>query len=86
MSSSEFLSKRVKKVPNTGLSTTRYQFLSLDQAEPDLGDPLVGPSSIGAKGSYPTRDAFILASFGQLDDENSSRYWLPPGALTGLGL
>lgn len=86
MSSSEFLSKRVKKVPNTGLSTTRYQFLSLDQAEPDLGDPLVGPSSIGARGQYPQRDAFILASFGQQDEENPSRYWVPPGALTGLGL
>lgn len=86
MSSSEFLSKRVKKVPVTGLSTTRYKYLSLDQAEPDLGDPLVGPSSIGARGSYPQRDAFILASFGQQDEENPSRYWVPPGALTGLGL
>ena len=57
MSSSEFLSKRVKKVPVTGLSTTRYQYLALDQAEPDLGDPLVGPSSIGARGAFPQRDA-----------------------------
>jgi hypothetical protein len=86
MSSSEFLSKRVKKVPNTGLSTTRYKYLSLEQAEPDLGDPLVGPSSIGAKGSFPQRDAFILASFGQQNEENPSRFWVPPGALTGLGL
>ncbi len=86
MSSSEFLSKRVKKVSNSGLSTTRYKYLSLDQAEPDLGDPLVGPSSIGAKGAFPQRDAFILASFGQQNEENPSRYWVPPGALTGLGL
>ena len=86
MSSSEFLSKRVKKVSNAGLSTTRYQYLALDQAEPDLGDPLVGPSSIGAKGNFPQRDAFILASFGQQDEANPSRYWVPPGALTGLGL
>lgn len=86
MSSSEFLSKRVKKVPVTGLSTTRYQYLALDQAEPDLGDPLVGPSSIGARGAYPQRDAYILASFGQQNEENPSRFWVPPGALTGLGL
>lgn len=86
MSSSEFLSKRVKKVPVTGLSTTRYKYLSLDQAEPDLGDPLVGPSSIGAKGAFPQRDAYILASFGQQNEENPNRYWVPPGALTGLGL
>lgn len=86
MSSSEFLSKRVKKVPNIGLSTTRYKYLSLEQAEPDLGDPLVGPSSVGARGAYPQRDAYILASFGQQNEENPSRYWVPPGALTGLGL
>lgn len=86
MSSSDFLSKRVKKIPSTGLSTTRYQYLALDQAEADLGDPLVGPSSIGAKGNFPQRDAYILASFGQRDDPDPSRYWVPPGALTGLGL
>ena len=86
MSSSEFLSKRVKKVPVTGLSTTRYQYLALDQAEPDLGDPLVGPSSVGARGQYPQRDAYILASFGQQNEINPSRYWVPPGALSGLGL
>ena len=86
MSSSEFLSKRVKKVPVTGLSTTRYQYLALDQAEPDLGDPLVGPSSIGARGAFPQRDAYILASFGQQNEQNPNRFWVPPGALTGLGL
>ncbi len=80
----EFQSKRVKKRPISGLSTTRYQYLSLDQAEPDLGDPLVGPSSIGAK-PYPPGDAYILASFGGNEYE-ASRYWVSPSSLTGLGL
>ena len=80
----EFQSKRVKKRSLSGLSTTRYQYLSLDQAEPDLGDPLVGPSSIGAK-PYPPGDAYILASFGG-GDNDPSRYWVSPSSLTGLGL
>jgi hypothetical protein len=80
----EFQSKRVKKRPISGLSSTRYQYLSLDQAEPDLGDPLVGPSSIGAK-PYPPGDAYILASFGG-GDNDPSRYWVSPSSLTGLGL
>ena len=49
MSNPGFLSKRVKKKVTSGLTSDRYQFLGLDQAEPDLGDPLVGPSSVGAK-------------------------------------
>ena len=49
MSNPGFLSKRVKKKVTSGLTSDRYQFLGLDQAEPDLGDPLIGPSSIGAK-------------------------------------
>jgi hypothetical protein len=84
-SSSEFLSKRVKKISATGLSTTRYKYLSLDQAEPDLGDPLVGPSSVGSK-VFPPRDAYLLVSFGQQNEENPSRFWIPPSSLTGLGL
>jgi hypothetical protein len=79
----EYLSNRVKKKFGTGVSTTRYDYLSLDQAEPDLGNPLVGPSSIGAK-PYPNGGAYILASFAQTD--KSDRYWVPPSALSGLGL
>jgi len=57
--------------------------LSLEQAEPDLGNPLVGPSSIGAK-PYPNGGAYILASFAQTD--KADRFWVPPSALSGLGL
>ncbi len=85
MGSPEFLSKRVKKIGQSGLSTTRYQYLSLDQAEPDLGDPVVGPSSIGAKNYPPGQDAFLLAAFPDpLGEPN--RFWVPPSSLSGLGL
>jgi hypothetical protein len=80
---SDFLSKRVKKRDPVGLSTTRYEFLSLDEAEPDLGNPLVGPSSIGVK-PFPDGSAFILASFAS--STRGDRYWVPPSSLTGLGL
>jgi hypothetical protein len=85
MSVPEFQSKRVRKNTQSGLSSTRYKYLSLDEAEPDLGDPVIGPSSTGAK-PYPVgADAFILASFGGTD-RGPSRYWVPPSSLTGLGL
>ena len=34
-----FLSKRVKRRDQSGITSDRYEFLGLDQAEPDLGDP-----------------------------------------------
>ena len=80
---SDYLSKRVKKVFGVGLSSSRYDYLSLEQAEPDLGNPLVGPSSIGAKPN-PTGVAYILASFATTS--KADRYWVPPSELQGLGL
>ena len=41
-------SGRVKRIPQIGITSDRYEFLGLNQAEPNLGDPTVGPSSIGA--------------------------------------
>lgn len=79
----DFLSKRVTKKNPLGLSTTRYDFLSLDEAEPDLGNPLVGPSSIGSK-PFPNGNAYILASFAST--VSGDRFWVPPSSLAGLGL
>lgn len=84
MSVPEFQSKRVIKVGQDALSTSRYQYLSLPEAEPDLGDPLIGPSSIGAN-PFPQGDAYILASYGGTTF-GPSRYWVPTNALSGLGL
>jgi hypothetical protein len=82
----EFLSKRVRKKDPLRLSTTRYEFLSLDEAEPDLGNPLVGPSSIGAKPFPAESSAYILASFATTATDRGDRFWVPPSSLTGLGL
>ena len=42
----KYLSGRVKRTPQSELTAERYRYLSLEEAEPSLGDPLVGPSSI----------------------------------------
>lgn len=80
---SDYLSKRVRKLYGADLKGNRYDYLSLDQAEPDLGNPLVGPSSIGAKPN-PTGNAYILASFATTS--KADRFWVPPSELQGLGL
>jgi len=85
MSVPEFQSKRIKRREKTDLAEDRYRYLSLDQAEPDLGDPLVGPSSIGAKPYPETGQAYILASFSNTGID-TNRFWVPPSSLTGLGL
>jgi len=68
-----FLSNRVRKKNQTGITSDRYQFLGLDQAEPDLGDPLVGPSSIGVNPyTGAIEDVYILVA----DTSGSGkRYW-----------
>ena len=68
----KLISGRVKKTPQTGITSDRYQYLGLDQAEPNLGDPLIGPSSIGAK-PIPPGQQYILVSTGIAGD----RYWIP---------
>jgi hypothetical protein len=70
---SKLVSRRVKKTPQTGITSDRYQFLGLDQAEPDLGDPIIGPSSTGAN-PY-TGD--ITESYVLISDNSSGgkRYW-----------
>ena len=35
----KYLSGRVKRTPQNRLSDARYQYLGLDQAEPNMGDP-----------------------------------------------
>jgi pentose-5-phosphate-3-epimerase len=68
----KLVSGRVKKTPQTDITSDRYEYLGLDQAEPNLGDPLIGPSSIGAK-PLPPGQQYILVSTGIAGD----RYWIP---------
>lgn len=76
-------SKRVLRTHQTGITSDRYQFLGLNQAEPNLGDALVGPSSIGAN-PIPVGSYYQLATIGEKIGE---RYWTTPVGLgTTLGI
>ena len=79
-------SGRSKKLPQSGITSDRYQFLGLEQAEPDLGDPLVGPSSIGAKPYPQSGNAYVLISFDNQSASEGNRYWVLSSGIPGLGL
>ena len=79
---SKLVSGRVKKLPQSGITSDRYEFLGLDQAEPDLGDPVVGPSSIGVNPyTGNISETYVLISDSQGD---GNRYWAPqPNVISG---
>ena len=82
MANPGFLSKRVKKRPQSGITSDRYEFLSLDQAEPDLGDPLTGVSSVGIKPyTGAVADLYVVASAG-----SGERYWTRQTTLISGGV
>ena len=83
MATPGFLSKRVKKKSQTGLTTDRYEFLGLDQAEPDLGDPLVGLSSIGVNPAPIGGSKYVLIAAG---GNTGKRYWVDTSTLSSTGL
>ena len=69
--SNGFLSKRVKRKDQLGITSDRYEFLGLDQAEPDLGDPIVGPSSVAANPfTGNVTNLYFVTS-----DGSGNRYW-----------
>ncbi len=70
---SKLVSGRIKKTPQTGITSDRYQFLGLEQAEPDLGDPQIGVSSVGAN-PHPPGDQYLLAN---VEGQTGKRYWIP---------
>jgi hypothetical protein len=77
-------SKRVKKTPQSGITSDRYKFLGLEQAEPDLGDPLVGVSSIGVNPlPVPVAQTFVLASD---PSQQGKRYWVDQTSLISGGV
>ena len=69
----KYLSGRSKVTPLTQLKTDRYQYLSVSDSEPNLGDPLVGPSSVGAKPIVSGAQYIIVA----VDGKPGERYWIP---------
>ena len=46
-----YISGRSKKTPQSGLTSDRYRYLSVGEAEPNLGDPIVDRLLYGDKSS-----------------------------------
>jgi len=74
----KYLSGRVKRTPQGSLTTDRYQYLGLDQAEPNLGDP-------PELDAIPSGTKYQIVS---LIDRPGERFWqeigggLIPGTIT----
>jgi len=66
----KYLSGRVRRTPQDQLTNDRYEFLGLEQAEPNVGNPPNGGSS-----DIPLGDRYQIISI--LDDPNGGRYWVP---------
>ena len=69
---SKTLSGRSKKPPREQLDDQRYRYLGLEHAEPDLGDPLVGPSSEGAN-PVKSGDQYVIVAVEGFPGE---RFWI----------
>ena len=69
----KFISGRYKKTPQTGLTSDRYRYLSPGDAEPDLGDPIIGPSAYLTK-LPPAGNQYIVIG---VDGYPGERYWIP---------
>jgi len=79
-----FLSKRVKLKNQSGITSDRYQFLGLDQAEPNLGDPIIGVSSIGAKPyNGNISDLYVLVTD---NTGTGNRYWKTQSDIISTGV
>ena len=65
----KYLSGRAKRVPQDQLSEDRYKYLALDQAEPNLSDPLIGPP-------VPAGSQYQLVA---IPGHPGRRYWVPIG-------
>jgi len=64
----KYLSGRVQRIPQSGLTSDRYNYLSLDQAEPNLGDPVIPGVALPAGAQY--QSVSIVGYPGE-------RYWVP---------
>ena len=64
----KYLSGRVKIRDHTGLTTDRYKYLGLDQAEPNLGNP------IGTLPNVPSGTQFQIVA---IPSRPGERFWVP---------
>jgi len=65
----KYLSGRVKRTPQGSLTTDRYQYLGLEQAEPNLGDP---PELDAVPGGQQYQVVSLI-------DRPGERFWVPIG-------
>ena len=68
----KYLSGRVKRTPQNRLTDDRYQYLGLDQAEPNIGDP---PSASGTPNIPPGQQYQVVSVL----SNPGERYWVPIG-------
>ena len=74
----KYLSGRVKQVPQSALSTNRYQYLGLDQAEPNFSNPSsLGIADGGSSAGIPVGTRYQLITIH--GDTSGDRYWQPVG-------
>ena len=75
----KYLSNRVKRTPQSGLTSDRYKYLGLEQAEPNLGDPIIPLPNV------PGGQQYQIVS---IPSNPGERYWIPltggiqPGSIT----
>ena len=70
----KYLSGRSRLTLQSQLQSDRYKYLSIENAEPNLGDPLVGISSVTAKPVPPGQQFIVVSVEGSTPGE---RYWIP---------
>ena len=68
----KYLSGRVKRSPQSDLSPDRYKYLSLEQAEPNIGDPPTASGTPGIPAGTQYQMVSVLSNPGE-------RYWPPVG-------
>ena len=68
----KYLSGRAKRTPQNRLTDDRYQYLGLDQAEPNIGDP---PTATGTPNIPPGQQYQLISVL----SNPGERYWIPIG-------
>ena len=68
----KYLSGRAKRTPQNRLTDDRYQYLGLEQAEPNIGDPPTASGTPGIPAGIQYQMVSVLSNPGE-------RYWVPIG-------
>ena len=68
----KYISGRAKRTPQNKLSDDRYQYLSIEQAEPNIGDPPTASGTPGIPAGQQYQMVSVLSNPGE-------RYWIPIG-------